>query len=63
MPGMDWEGIVAEPQGALTAFDGGLVLDLDTRIVTLDGRAVQLTRQDARVLRALIELGGGTTPW
>ncbi|MFJ2193545.1 hypothetical protein ACIOJE_37285 [Kitasatospora sp. NPDC087861] len=56
---MDWEGIVEEPQGSLTALDGRLLLDPDTRIATVDGREVHLTRQDTRVLRALIELGEG----
>ncbi|RKT19673.1 hypothetical protein BX285_4142 [Streptomyces sp. 1114.5] len=46
-------------QGTLTAFDGRLVLDLDARTATVDGREAQLTRQDAKLLRGLIELGEG----
>ncbi|MFF2544651.1 hypothetical protein ACFVUY_19020 [Kitasatospora sp. NPDC058063] len=52
-------GLVPEPQGSLTAFDGRLVVDLDTRLVTVDGREVQLARADVRLLRGLIELGEG----
>ncbi|MER7674445.1 hypothetical protein ABTY61_39115 [Kitasatospora sp. NPDC096128] len=57
---MEQEQPVGEPRGALTTFEGRLVLDLDARIVTVDGREVQLTRQDTRALRTLIELGEGT---
>ncbi|MFE6054434.1 hypothetical protein ACFQ6N_27080 [Kitasatospora sp. NPDC056446] len=53
------EGPVEEPQGVLTAFDGRLRLDLDTRTATVDGREAQLTHRDARLLRGLIELGEG----
>ncbi|MFI2607540.1 hypothetical protein [Kitasatospora sp. NPDC018619] len=52
-------GGAVEPQGALTAFDGRLVVDPDTRVVTLDGRPVQLTRADVRLLRGLVDLGEG----
>ncbi|MFJ8624025.1 hypothetical protein ACIRD3_14400 [Kitasatospora sp. NPDC093550] len=52
-------GRLPEPQGTLTAFDGRLVIDLDTRVVTLDGRGARLTRSDVRLLRALIDLGEG----
>ncbi|MEU3572016.1 hypothetical protein AB0E96_26845 [Kitasatospora sp. NPDC036755] len=52
-------GLVPEPQGSVTAFDGRLVIDLDTRVVTLDGREAQLTRSDVRLLRGLVELGEG----
>ncbi|MFJ9442118.1 hypothetical protein ACIRRH_09615 [Kitasatospora sp. NPDC101235] len=52
-------GLVPEPQGSLTAFDGRLVIDLDTRVVTVDGREVQLNRSDVKLLRGLVELGEG----
>ncbi|MEV7186812.1 hypothetical protein [Kitasatospora sp. NPDC093102] len=52
-------GRVPEPQGSLTAFDGRLVIDLDTRVVTVDGREVQLHRADVKLLRGLVELGEG----
>ncbi|WP_316527738.1 hypothetical protein [Kitasatospora brasiliensis] len=48
-----------EKEHRLTAFDGRLVLDPDSRIVTVDGREVRLTHADTRLLRGLIELGGG----
>jgi hypothetical protein len=59
MSGIDWANLVLEPQGSLTAFDGRLVLDLDTRLATVDGREAQLNRADAKLLRGLIELGEG----
>ncbi|MFF4381275.1 hypothetical protein [Kitasatospora sp. NPDC001547] len=52
-------GVLPEPQGALTAFDGRLVIDLDTRLVTVDGREVRLTRAEVKLLRGLVELGEG----
>ncbi|MFE7590994.1 hypothetical protein ACFU6K_16480 [Kitasatospora sp. NPDC057512] len=62
--GADWIrehlGVVLEPQGSLAAFDGRLVIDLDTRVVTVDGREVRLHRSDVRLLRGLIELGEET---
>ncbi|MFF4921426.1 hypothetical protein ACFY4B_12660 [Kitasatospora sp. NPDC001261] len=61
--GADWIrrhlGVVLEPQGSLTAFDGRLVIDLDTQVVTVDGREVRLRRSDVKLLRGLIELGEG----
>ncbi|MET8627051.1 hypothetical protein ABZW30_25355 [Kitasatospora sp. NPDC004669] len=59
MSGIDWANLVLEPQGSLTAFDGRLVLDLDTQVATADGHEAQLTRADSRLLRGLIELGEG----
>ncbi|MFD7452742.1 hypothetical protein [Kitasatospora sp. NPDC059827] len=56
---MEQEQPVGEPPGPLTAFDGRIVLDPATRIAAVDGREVRLTRQDARLLRTLIELGAG----
>ncbi|MEU4114901.1 hypothetical protein AB0F71_10450 [Kitasatospora sp. NPDC028055] len=56
---MEQEHPVNESPGPLTAFDGRIVLDLTTRIATVDGREVPLTHQDTRALRALIELGEG----
>ncbi|GAB7185005.1 hypothetical protein ATKI12_4836 [Kitasatospora sp. Ki12] len=52
-------GRLPEPQGSLSAFDGRLVVDLDTKAVTVDGRDVRLTHADVRLLRGLIELGEG----
>ncbi|MBO1419130.1 hypothetical protein [Streptomyces sp. FH025] len=57
---IDWEKYTPpSPEGSLSAFDGRLVLDLDTRVVTVDGREVQLTHASTRLLRTLIELGEG----
>ncbi|MEU9047130.1 MULTISPECIES: hypothetical protein [unclassified Kitasatospora] len=55
----DRQNPARQPQGSLTAFDGRLILDLDTRIATVDGRAAQLTRADTKLLRGLIALGEG----
>ncbi|WP_224284338.1 hypothetical protein [Streptomyces sp. LS1784] len=52
-------GLVPEPRGSLTAFDGRLVIDPDTRVVTVDGREVRLNRADVKLLRGLVELGEG----
>ncbi|MFB7911605.1 hypothetical protein ACFXPX_19555 [Kitasatospora sp. NPDC059146] len=56
---MEQEQPVDEAPVPLTAFDGRIALDPVTRIATVDGREVQLTRQDTRALRTLIELGEG----
>ncbi|MGW3233509.1 hypothetical protein [Kitasatospora sp. NPDC001095] len=52
-------GVVPESRGSLTGFDGRLVVDLDTRLVTVDGREARLNRSDVKLLCGLIELGEG----
>ncbi|MFD8753627.1 hypothetical protein ACFV0O_22030 [Kitasatospora sp. NPDC059577] len=45
----------------MTAFEGRLVRDPDTRIATVDGREARLTRADATLLRGLIDPGRART--
>ncbi|MFD8083001.1 hypothetical protein ACFV4F_15065 [Kitasatospora sp. NPDC059722] len=49
-------------RGTVTAFDGRLVVDLDARVATVDGRATQLTFKETDLLHGLVELGDGTHP-